>query len=102
MAMRGKWLSKVISGGRADGRKKEEEINRQQKQAKPMKKPLEHAAVAQPASAAVSSGKKESEDTSQEDVDKAAEAFINGFRRDLQLQRTLSDCRYYGYLERAT
>ena len=67
-----------------------------------MMKPLEHAAGAQPASAAVSSGKKESEDTSQEDVDKAAEAFINGFRRDLQLQRTLSDCGYYGYLGRAT
>ena len=104
MGIHGKWLSTVISGGKPD-HKKEKEIIGQQKQAKPMMKPLEHAARAQAASAAVSSGKIESECTntnSQEDVDKAAEAFINGFRRDLELQRMLSDHPYYGYLERAT
>ena len=106
MGIHGKWLSTVISGGKPD-RKKEKEIIGQQKQAKPMMKPLEHAARAQASSAAVSStGKiKESEyinTNSQEDVDKAAEALINGFRRDLELQRMLSDRRYYGYLERSS
>lgn len=91
--MRGKWLFRMINGGRSD-RKKEEEINRRQKQSKATVKPVKP----EPRPQAVSAP----EDTCQQDVDKAAEAFIDGFHKELELQRMLSDRRYYGYLERAT
>ncbi|GLJ22787.1 hypothetical protein SUGI_0429330 [Cryptomeria japonica] len=35
------------------------------------------------------------------DVDKATDDFIHTFRKDLKLQRSLSDAQYNGYLERA-
>jgi len=98
MAMRGKWLFRMINGGRSD-RKKEEEINRRQKQSKAKVKPVKPEPRPQAVSAR---DKKELEDTCQQDVDKAAEAFIDGFHKELELQRMLSDRRYYGYLERAT
>ena len=53
-------------------------------------------------SATVTSEKKEAEVISEQDVDNAADIFINGFHRDLELQRMLSDPQYYGYLERST
>ena len=50
-------------------------------------------------SATVTSEKKEVEVIYEQDVDNAADIFINGFHRDLELQRTLSDPQYYGYLD---
>lgn len=37
-----------------------------------------------------------------QDVDMAAEVFIDRFHRDLELQRTPSETRYYDYLARST
>lgn len=91
-----------ICGGRS------EEENGRQKQSKTMVKLVEHNPLQALSdsrslgSTAVTADKKAVEDISQEDVNKAAEAFINRFHRDLELQRTLSDSRYHGYLERST
>ena len=97
--MRGKWLFRAMTGGKSGCRKEEE--NRRQKQSKSMAKPVEHELWPQGVWAPVTRDKNELGNTSQQDVNKAAEAFINEFRKELQLERTLSDRRYYGYLERA-
>ena len=87
--MCGNWL--FICGGRS------EEKNRRQKKSKSMVNPMEHETLQAVSgshslvSATVTSEKKEAEPISQQDIDEAAEIFINEVHRDLELQRTLSD-----------
>ena len=98
--MCGNWL--FICGGRS------EEKNRRQKKSKSMVKPVEHEPLRAVSgsgswdSATVTSEKKEAEVISKQDVDNVAYIFINGFHRNLELQRTLSDPQYYSYLKRST
>jgi len=121
--MAGKWLSRLIPAHSSDKNKK----NRRQGHSSSVVKAVEEKpprAVSASSSTSNSAAARledtchahrliryEQDNTSQrciyaggedQDVDMAAGVFIDRFHKDLELQRTPSEARYYDYLERST